>query len=275
MAIITLTSDMGQQDYLVGAIKGQLYSLIDNPTIVDISHQLSAFNYPQAVYICNSSFPFFPKGSFHIVLVNLFDEIPKQMLLAYHQGQYIACADNGLLSMIVEGKPEKVVGLSLSTQKNITALSCTHVLASAVAAIISGKAIEDIGNAHVEIVEKIKLKYVTTPTTMEGQIIFIDNFENVIVNITKEDFEKERKGRPFKIVFTRNEVIDTISETYSSVSKGEKVAFFNSSGYLEIAINNGNAAGLFGLKGYSEAMQKQGMGLQKKWFYQTVKIYFE
>lgn len=275
MAIITLTSDMGQQDYLVGAIKGQLYSLIDNPTIVDISHQLSAFNYPQAVYICNSSFPFFPKGSFHIVLVNLFDEIPKQMLLAYHQGQYIACADNGLLSMIVEGKPEKVVGLSLSTQKNITALSCTHVLANAVAEIISGKAIEDIGNAHVEIVEKIKLKYVTTPTTMEGQIIFIDNFENVIVNITKEDFEKERKGRPFKIVFTRNEVIDTISETYSSVSKGEKVAFFNSSGYLEIAINNGNAAGLFGLKGYSEAMQKQGMGLQKKWFYQTVKIYFE
>lgn len=275
MAIITLTSDIGQQDYLVAAIKGQLYNVLDNPTIVDITHQLAAFNYPQAAYVCNSSFSYFPKGAFHIVLVNLFDELPKQMLLAFHQDQYIACADNGLLSMIVDGKPEKVIALPIPSDSSLTTLSCTQIIAHAIFQLMSGKTMDSIGNSEVEIVEKIRLKYVTTPTTMEGQIIYIDNFENVIINITKDDFDKERNGRLFKIVFTRNEVIDTISESYSSVPQGEKVAFFNSAGYLEIAINKGNAAGLFGLKGYSEAMQKHSMGLQKKWFYQTVKIYFE
>lgn len=275
MAIITFTSDIGQQDYIVGAIKGQLYSVIDNPTIVDISHQLSAFNYPQAVYICNSSFPFFPKETFHIVLVNLFDLPPKQMLLAYHNNQYIACADNGLLTMIVDGKPDKVIGLPLPADCSVSTLSCTQVIVHGISQLIAGNPLESIGVGEVEMVKTGKLKYGATPDIMEGQIIFIDKFENVIVNITRQDFEKERKGRSFKIVFTRNEVIDTISETYSSVPQGEKVAFFNSSGYLEIAINNGNAAGLFGLKGYSEIMQKQSLGLQKKLFYQNVRIYFE
>ena len=97
--------------------------------------------------------------------------------------------------------------------------------------------------------------------------IFIDNFENVIVNITREQFEEQRKGRSFRIIFKRDEEIDRISETYADVTEGEKLALFNSAGYLEIAINKGNAAGLFGLKGYSEQSTQL--------FYQTVKVFFE
>ena len=275
MAIITLTTDIGQQDYLVAAVKGQLYSMSESITIVDVSHQLSSFNYPQAAYFCDSAFRYFPAGTFHVLLVNMFDDKPKQMLLAYHNSQYIACADNGLLTMIIDGTPEKVVGLPLPENSRPTTLTCTQVVANAIWQIIAGSSIDKIGNQKVEIVEKIRLKYVTSPTTMEGQILYIDNFENVIVNITKADFEKERNGRDFKIVFKRDEVIDTISESYADVPQGEKVAFFNSAGYLEIAINKGNAAGLFGLQGFSDAMQKQSIGLQNKWFYQTVKVFFE
>ena len=274
MAIITLTTDIGLQDYLVAAVKGQLYSMSEGITIVDVSHQLSSFNYPQAAYFCDSAFRHFPAGTFHVLLVNMFDDKPKQMLLAYHNSQYIACADNGLLTMIIDGTPEKVVGLSLPENIRPTTLTCTQVVANAIWQIITGSSIDKIGNQKVEIVEKIRLKYVTSPTTMEGQILYIDNFENVIVNITKADFETERNNRNFKIVFKRDEVIDTISESYACVPQGEKVAFFNSSGYLEIAVNKGNAAGLFGLKGYSVAMQKQNITLQNNWFYQTVKIFF-
>ncbi len=112
---------------------------------------------------------------------------------------------------------------------------------------------------------------------IEGQIIFIDNFENVIVNITKEEFEEQRKGRSFKIVFKRDEVIDKISETYADVAEGEKLALFNSAGYLEIAINKGNAAGLFGLQGFSEKQQQyaQQQFNNNRLFYQTVKVYFQ
>jgi S-adenosylmethionine hydrolase len=98
----------------------------------------------------------------------------------------------------------------------------------------------------------------------------------VVVNITREQFEEQRKGRSFRIVFKRDEMIDHISESYADVAQGEKLALFNSAGYLEIAINKGNAAGLFGLKGFSEKSGAQAAGImQNKLFYQTVRVYFE
>ena len=104
----------------------------------------------------------------------------------------------------------------------------------------------------------------------KNEIIFVDNFENVIININKEDFEEQRKGRSFKIVFKRDEVIDRISESYADVNEGEKLALFNSANYLEIAINKGNAAGLLGLQGFSEKQVQSN-----RLFYQTVKVFFE
>jgi S-adenosylmethionine hydrolase len=275
MPIVTLTTDIGQQDYLVAAVKGQLYSVDQRLTIVDVSHQLSSFNYPQAAYFCDSAFRYFPPDTFHIILVNMFDDKPREMLLACHNEQYIACANNGLLTMIADGTPNEVVALPLPQSILPTTLTCSMVVVNAVQKLLRGATLKEVGEPVVKLVEKLRLKYVTSPTTMEGQILYIDNFENVIVNITKEDFDRERNGRNFKIVFKRDEVIDTISESYADVPQGEKVAFFNSAGYLEIAINKGNAAGLFGLQGFSEAMQKQSIGLQNKWFYQTVKIFFE
>ena len=127
---------------------------------------------------------------------------------------------------------------------------------------------EEVGDSSVSIEVKNPLRPLLGPKYIEGQIIFIDNFENVIINITKEEFEEQRRGRSFKIVFKRDEVIDKISETYADVHESEKLALFNSASYLEIAINKGNAAGLFGLQGFSDAMQKQSIALQNKWFYQ-------
>ncbi len=94
MAIITLTSDIGTQDFLVGAIKGQLLQTNPSFNIVDISHNLSPFNYPQAAYVCRNAMKNFPEETFHIVLVNLFETKPEQLLLAEHKNQYLLCADN-------------------------------------------------------------------------------------------------------------------------------------------------------------------------------------
>ncbi|MFZ9719587.1 MAG: SAM hydroxide adenosyltransferase, partial [Chitinophagaceae bacterium] len=66
---------------------------------------------------------------------------------------------------------------------------------------------------------------------------------------------------------------DRISETYADVPEGEKLAIFNAAGYLEIAINKGNAAGLFGLTGFSE--KNIGQYAQSRLFYQTVRVFFE
>ena len=94
-----------------------------------------------------------------------------------------------------------------------------------------------------------------------------------MVNITREEFEEHRKGRSFRIVFKRDEVIDRISESYADAPEGEKLALFNAAGYLEIAINKGNAAGLFGLHNFTELSQTNY--LQSRLFYQTIKVHFE
>jgi hypothetical protein len=81
----------------------------------------------------------------------------------------------------------------------------------------------------------------------------------------RDNFMAAEKAREYGLI---DEVIDRIGETYADVPEGEKTAIFNSAGYLEIAINKGNAAGLFGLKGYVENSQQSQLA------YQTVRIVF-
>jgi S-adenosyl-L-methionine hydrolase (adenosine-forming) len=273
MPVVTLTSDIGQQDFLAGAIKGRLLQANPSAVIIDITHQLSPFNYPQAAYVCRNSIKNFGAGTFHIVLVNLFDEKPEHLLLALHNNHYVGCADNGLLTMILEEVPQKVVALPLEKQQQKDTLYCISVFAEAIRQLSAGASLDSIGDNSVSIHVKNPIRPLLGINWIEGQIIFIDNFENVIVNITREEFEEQRKGRSFKIVFKRDEVIDKISETYADVNEGEKLALFNAAGYLEVAINKGNAAGLFGLQGYNE--KQQGANQSKNLFYQTVRVYFE
>lgn len=269
MPLITLTSDIGSPDYLVGAVKAQLFQLNPDFSIVDISHNIPPFNYPQAAYVCRSALRNFPAFSYHLILVNLFEKKPEQLLLAFHENQYLLCADNGLLTMILEGNPEMVIGIPLDKSQPMNTIYLTSVMGRVVNQLVNGESIKNIGMADVPYLEKRHLRPTFDTNLIEGQIIFIDSFENVIVNITKEQFEEQLQGRKFRITFTRGEYIDRISETYADVQEGEKLALFNSAGYLEIAINKGNAAGLFGLRGFSEKIREGQLA------YQTVKIYFE
>ena len=275
MPLVTLTSDIGHQDYLVGAIKGRLLRINPDFQIIDISHSLSPFNYPQAAYVCRSAIKNFPEFTFHIVLVNMFESKPDQILLVYHKDQYVICADNGLLSMILEDKPEMVIGIPLDKVAIKNTLYCTDVIAKAITQLWNGAPIDKIGIPDAAYIEKNPLRPLLGEGWMEGQIIFIDNFENVIVNITQEQFEQQRKGRRFKIIFKRDEMIERISGSYADVPEGEKLVLFNSAGYMEIAINKGNAAGLFGLKGFTEKSSQASTMMQNRLFYQTVKVYFD
>jgi S-adenosyl-L-methionine hydrolase (adenosine-forming) len=275
LPLLTLTSDIGQQDYLVAAVKAQLLKVDSGFNIIDVSHAISPFNYPQAAYICRSAFRNFPEFTYHIILVNLFEKKPEQLLLAFHKNHYFLCADNGLLNMILEETPEMVIGIPLDKLAIKNTIYCVEMMGKAVNQLAQGVSIRDIGTPDVSYSEKNHLRPLLDNNWIEGQIIFIDNFENVIVNITHDQFEEQRRGRSFRIVFKRDEVIDRVSESYADVNEGEKLALFNSAGYLEIAINKGNAAGLFGLKGFSEKSSQVAGIMQSQLFYQTVRVYFE
>jgi len=275
MALITLTSDFGLQDYIAGAVKGQLMQIDPSFQILDISHQIAPFNYPQAAYICRNAIWHFPANTYHIILVNMFEQKPETFLLACLRGQYIFCADNGLLGMILPEKSEKIIGLPLDKNEIKNTMYCTGQIGRAIKALEAGAQPETLGDPEVNYIQKNDLRPLLGESYIEGQIIFIDKFENVVVNITRDEFEAQRRGRSFRIVFKRNEIIDRISESYADVPQGEKLAIFNSANYLEVAINKGNAAGLFGLKGYSENNSQVSTIIQSRLFYQTVRVFFE
>jgi S-adenosylmethionine hydrolase len=275
MPLLTLTSDFGIRDYLVAAVKAQLIQYNPGMNIVDISHNISPFNYPQAAYLCKSAIKNFPEFTYHLILVSLFESKPKQLLIAFHKNQYLICADNGLLTMILEENPEAVTGISLDDIDTKDTIHIVATMAKAIQRLASGEPLQNIGTPDVDYIQKNHLRPMLGSDWIEGQILFIDNFENVIINITREQFEQQRAGRNFRIIFKRDEMIDRISDTYADVPEGEKLALFNSAGYLEIAINKGNAAGLLGLKGFSEKTGQVPGILQNQLAYQTVRVFFE
>ena len=168
-----------------------------------------------------------------------------------------------------------VMGIPLDKVAIKNTLYCIDVIAKAITQLSNGEALSSIGVPDASYIEKNPLRPLLGDNWIEGQIIFIDNFENVVVNITQEQFEQQRKGRRFKIVFKRDEIIERISGSYADVVQGEKLVLFNSAGYMEIAINKGNAAGLFGLKGYTGKDPQVTSMMQNRLFYQTVKVYFD
>jgi hypothetical protein len=274
MAIVTLSTDIGQQDYIVGAIKGQLLSKKQDLIIVDICHYLSQSNFPEAAYICSNAFSHFPKKTIHIVIVNFFENKSENILIAEYNDQIIICPDNGILTMITDAKP--VIVYKLPYNYSDTFLQITQQIALTIAALADGKKVNEIVAPVEKILVKLPLKPAATENLIRGQIIFIDNFENVVINITKPVFEEYRKGRKFSIVLKRNEKVEGLSSNYLSVIEGEKMAWFNSAGYLELAVNKGNMAGLFGLQGFNELNYKEGKSMQNKlFFYSTVTIIFE
>lgn len=270
MKLLTLTTDIGSADYLIGGIKGQLIQLVPNLQIVDISHHLPSFNYPHAAYIGKNTLRNFPSGSFHLFLVNLFDSPTARILLVEQNGHFIFCGDNGLITMMLEETPQKVIAIDTSKTPQQNVLSYVSIFGGIMQKLFEGGTIEDHGELITDYQVRNPLKPSFGDNWIEGQIIYIDHFENVVVNISKPDFETQRQGRSFTIIFQRNEHIDRISNHYADVSEGQKLAFFNAAGYLEIAINKGNASGLFGLRNFTDNPFHTD-----RLFYQTVRIFFE
>lgn len=275
MPIITLTSDIGQQDYFVGAIKGQLLQVNPQFNIVDISHQLLPYNVLQAAFTVKAVLAHFPAGTLHLVLVGLFEKQPDHLLLVQHQDQYIGCANNGIINMILEDVPHKVVAINLPEHQPKTAIGCITAWAKAFHQLNNGASWTQLGNTDVPVAITHPLRPSARHDSVDAQVLYIDNFENVILNITQEEFELQRRGRKFKIVVRRDEFIEKISENYADVPDGEKLALFNAAGYLEIALKKGNAASLMGFQMYVSPEGKANKNAQSKLHYSSIKIFFE
>ena len=137
MHMITLTSDWNNDDFYVASIKGKLLSRCPGTTIVDISHKVEPYKQAHAAFIIRNSFKNFPEGTIHIIAVNTEPEKGKSLLAARIAGQYFICTDNGILGMLGESEPEKVVVLP-DIQAHSTTFIAFDIFADAACSLAEG-----------------------------------------------------------------------------------------------------------------------------------------
>jgi len=266
MPIITLTTDFGEKDHFVGAVKGAIYSEMDEVRIVDISHSVSPFHISEAAYIIQNAYSSFPKGTIHIIGIDSEINPENKHIAVKLDGHYFICANNGIISMLAsEIKPEKIVEINIHdrVESNFPVLD---VFVKVACHIARGGALDVIGKNISEIKELTGIRPVINREDNQiiGNVIYIDNYGNVISNITRTLFEEVGKGREFRI----NARTANFSEVHTHYSDainfeipperreedGKKLALWNSSNYLELAIYKsnsstvGSAASLFGLE---------------------------
>lgn len=264
MSFITLTTDFGTKDHFVGAVKGAIYSELANAKIVDISHQISPFNITETAYILKNSYKSFPEGTIHIVGVD--SEISKENkhIALELDKHFFVCPDNGLISMIAaEIQPTKIVEINIHDHIE-SSFPVLDVFVKVACFIARGGSLTVIGkeiNDFKKLIE-IKPKVNEMQTQIFGGVIYIDNYGNVVTNISKKMFQEVGKGRTFKmtagkntfksIFFKYNEIEN--QNNFTKHSDGSKLAIFNAAGYIEIAIYKSNlqtvggASSLLGLE---------------------------
>ncbi len=251
MPIITLTTDMGLKDFYVAAVKGAIMRHIPDAIIVDISHEITPFNILEAAFIIKNSYPEFPDGTIHIVGVNYESKIDKAInVIVEHKKQFFIGPDSGIFSMIFDTPPEKMVELNSNGINGFHTFAVKNAYVDAAAKLAQGVKIETLGNPVANPEQKLMFK----PTFEAGRIIkgvisYIDSYQNIFTNINEKEFTDFGKGRPFEIFFSNKGYnITTIHKSYGDVPAGERLALFGASGYLEIAVNQGAAAKLLGMK---------------------------
>ena len=245
MQIITLTSDWGLTDHYAASVKGKIMAAVPGAGVVDISHTVKPFNLRQASYIIKNSYTDFPEGTIHILAVNTVHDGSQKNAVIFYRGHYFIGTDNGLLSLIFDKTPEIMRELDPPETKGT--FSSVEQMIETARQIAGEKSLDKIGKPKDQLAKQLHFKPVVTDESIRGLVIYVDNYENVITNITEDLFRENMKERNFKIE-CRSEQITEISNNYPDVPAGDIVAFFNRSGHLEIAINKGNASGLLGLQ---------------------------
>ena len=253
MPLITLTSDFGLVDHRVAAIKGKILSMNQEAKIVDITHEITAYHLTETAYIVRNAYSHFPPGTIHIISVDSFYSKDRKAILYKADGHYFIAADNGLLSLIFfDQKPESVFEITLNNRfDDLVRFTSTDIFAPAAVHLLNDGLPEVIGRKLKNPLQLTfpRAVYNESQKIIVGEIMYIDNFGNVISNISRSFFEKINATHQNYIVKFRNLSLNNIYDSYTSFIPewknevqyhGKSIALFNDADLLEISIYKGN-----------------------------------
>lgn len=249
MSIITFTTDLGVSDHYVANLKGTILRRHPQAVMIDITHQIAPFNIMEAAFVLKSSFEHFPEGSIHIVSVDPEGGRSHRGIVMKYKEHFFVGPDNGVLSLI--RRKENCETFLITNEEVVQvgkgrAFPSQSVYAPAAAFLAAGGNIEELGESW-SMKETLWGDPTYTNNSLRGIVLHVDRFGNAITNIQKEEFLRIKGDRSFQI-FIRNVRLQRIVSAYSDVSRGEALALFSHNDHLEIAIREGAAAQLLGLK---------------------------
>jgi S-adenosylmethionine hydrolase len=249
MPVITLTTDWGLTDHYVAALKGELMSLAPEAAIVDITHQIPAYDFMRAAFVFKSAYYFFPPQTIHLVAVGkqALREQPSGWMIIEDRESMIICRNNGFFTLVAGRLPEKAVYITESEKVSIA--DEKSFLVTIILDLLQRLPIEKLGKPVDSMVQANFFLPSSDDTMINGAIIHVDTYGNAITNIERDFFYQSVGSKRFELDLPRRDVvINQISNRYDDVKPGQILALFNSTGFLEIAQNQGDVSRLYGLE---------------------------
>jgi len=246
MRIITLTTDFGTEDWFVGTMKGVIASISPKTTVVDITHAIASGDIRAGAFALAASYKYFPRGTVHVAIVDPGVGSKRRAIWVKTERYFFVGPDNGVLSYALRGQKIKAVRALENETYFLKPVSQTFhgrdVFAPVAAHLAGGLAIAKLGPAVTNFVRLDWPEPRLNRKSIEGEVIYIDKFGNALTNIPVASL----RGKHFEI-FKGRKRLCSLATHYQAVPARQAVAVPGSSGYLEIAVNGGDARAILDL----------------------------
>ena len=249
--IITLTTDYGTHDHLVGTLKGVILKIAPDATIVDISHDVSPYDLLDGALTIGSAYSYFPPRTIHVVVVDPGVGTERRPLLVTGDSQYFVAPDNGVLSLVYEREENVLVRHANVEHYYLEPVSKTFhgrdVFAPVAAWLAKGSQASAMGDEITDYKKFAMPKPKRGDGFLKGVVLRVDGFGNLITNFRGEDLPGASLESGTVQFQLGTQTVSKLVDTFAKGAPGEAFAYIGSNGFVEIGINRGNAAKSLGI----------------------------
>ncbi len=244
--IITLASDFGLKDPYVAEMKAVILSISPNVTLIDVTHEVNKFDIRMGAYVLASVVPYFPTGTIHVGVIDPGVGTSRRPLLIETSREFFVGPDNGLLILAAEKQNIKSIREITNPQFMLKEISSTFhgrdVFAPAAAYLAEGISPSEFGPEVIDAIRPEFAKAIKTKDMLIGEVLHIDDFGNIITNIEDHEITNLNSQGILKIELPNYKLKLRFCKAYADAAPQEPIALIGSHSYLEIAMNQSNAA---------------------------------